>query len=119
MVTNRVHSFNYSRLRVELARDRNSRDRDRDRDRDRSSRRGSSPRRFGGGRDSDRDRGGRGGRGNPPGRRTPHRLTVENLSSKTSWQVGSIKRVDSLFKFFFLGGAVAVIGLQTSRFEVI
>ena len=57
------------RVRVELARD--PRDR-----------------RGGGGRF---DRGGdrRGGRprGNPPGPRTNYRLVVENLSSRTSWQV--------------------------------
>ena len=87
------------RVRVELARDR--------RDRDRGDHRGGG----GGGRYNDRnhghggggrrspmrnrggggDRGGRGGdnfrRGNPPGRKTEYRLIVENLSSKTSWQV--------------------------------
>ena len=39
----------------------------------------------GGGRFGDRDRGGR--RGNPPGPRTKYRIIVENVSSKTSWQV--------------------------------
>ena len=46
-------------------------------------------------RDSRRDRGGggfgRGGRdgrrGNPPGPKTNYRLVVENISSRTSWQV--------------------------------
>lgn len=41
-----------------------------------------SNRRFGGGRD-DRD----GRRGGPPGPRTGYRLAVENVSSRTSWQV--------------------------------
>ena len=54
------------RVRVELARER----------RGGWGRR--SPRRYGGG-------GGR--RGNPPGRKTNYRLIVENLSSRTSWQV--------------------------------
>jgi len=90
-----------SRVRVELARDR--------RDRDRGDHRGGG----GGGRYNDRnhghggggrrspmrnrggggDRGGRGGdnfrRGNPPGRKTEYRLIVENLSSKTSWQLAA------------------------------
>ena len=35
--------------------------------------------RYGGGRDRRR--------GNPPGRKTNYRLIVENLSSRTSWQV--------------------------------
>ena len=47
-------------------------------------------------RDSRRDRGGGGGfgrggrdgrRGNPPGPKTNYRLVVENISSRTSWQV--------------------------------
>ena len=45
-------------------------------------------------RDSRRERGGgfgRGGRdgrrGNPPGPKTNYRLVVENISSRTSWQV--------------------------------
>ena len=54
---------------------------------------------FLGGRDYNRGgrdfRGGGGGyrdggghrRGNPPGRKTEYRVTVENLSSRTSWQV--------------------------------
>ena len=63
------------RVRVELARDpRDRRDRDRSRDRGRG---------FGG---RDRD-GGRGRRGNPPGPKTNYRLVVENISSRTSWQV--------------------------------
>ena len=33
------------------------------------------------------DGGGRRPRGNPPGPRTNYRLVVENLSSRTSWQV--------------------------------
>jgi arginine/serine-rich splicing factor 4/5/6 len=37
-----------------------------------------------GGRDA--GRGGDGGRGRPPGARTGYRVTVENLSSSTSWQ---------------------------------
>ena len=64
------------RVRVELARD--PRDRRDNRD---------GGRRFGGG-GGGRD-GGRGGRprGNPPGPRTNYRLVVENMSSRTSWQV--------------------------------
>ncbi len=63
------------RVRVELARD----------PRDRRGGGG----RFGGGGGG---RGGDGGgnrrpRGNPPGPRTNYRLVVENLSSRTSWQV--------------------------------
>ena len=50
-------------------------------------------------RDSRRDRGGggfgRGGRdgrrGNPPGPKTNYRLVVENISSRTSWQVNISK----------------------------
>ena len=60
------------RVRVELARDPRDR-RDRDRDRGRS---------FGGGRDGRR-------RGNPPGPKTNYRVVVENISSRTSWQVRS------------------------------
>ena len=69
------------------------------RDRDRGDRRGGGRGgdRFGGGdRRGDRrdfgdrrgggDRGGR-PRGAPPGRKTEYRLIVENMSSKTSWQV--------------------------------
>lgn len=62
------------RVRVELARD--PRDR-----------RGG---RFGGGGGRGDGGGGGGGRrprGNPPGPRTNYRLVVENLSSRTSWQV--------------------------------
>ena len=60
-----------NRVRVELARER-----------------GRGGDRFGGG-----DRGGFRGRspprrgGNPPGRKTNYRIIVENLSSRTSWQV--------------------------------
>ena len=64
------------RVRVELARD--PRDR-----------RGG---RFGGGGDRGGGRdGGRRPRGNPPGPRTNYRLVVENLSSRTSWQVRVFK----------------------------
>ena len=54
-------------------------------------------------RDSRRDRGGGGGfgrggrdgrRGNPPGPKTNYRLVVENISSRTSWQV---TKLDILF----------------------
>ena len=61
------------RVRVELARDPRDR-RDRDRDRGRS---------FGGGRDGRR-------RGNPPGPKTNYRVVVENISSRTSWQVRTL-----------------------------
>ena len=52
-------------------------------------------------RDSRRDRGGggfgRGGRdgrrGNPPGPKTNYRLVVENISSRTSWQVNISKYI--------------------------
>ena len=72
------------RVRVELARDpRDRRDRDRSRDRGRG---------FGG---RDRD-GGRGRRGNPPGPKTNYRLVVENISSRTSWQV---RRTTSIIFF--------------------
>ena len=67
------------RVRVELARD----------PRDRRGGGGGGGGRFGGGgggRDGGRD-GGRRPRGNPPGPRTNYRLVVENLSSRTSWQV--------------------------------
>lgn len=77
-----------SRVRVELARERRDRDRG-----DRGDRRGGRrDDRFGdrrgdrGGRGDRGDRG-RGPRGNPPGRKTEYRLIVENMSSKTSWQV--------------------------------
>ena len=48
--------------------------------------------RFGGGRDGDRGGFSRGRSpprrgGNPPGRKTNYRIIVENLSSRTSWQV--------------------------------
>ena len=74
----------FFRIRVELARDR----------RDNRDNRGGGGR-FGdrrGGRDDrggrgDRRGGGDGRRGNPPGRKTEYRCIVENLSSKTSWQV--------------------------------
>jgi hypothetical protein len=79
------------RVRVELARD--PRDR-RGGGRDGGGRGGGG----GGGRDGGRfgGGGGRGGRddqrprGNPPGPRTNYRLIVENMSSRTSWQVNSI-----------------------------
>ena len=62
------------RVRVELARDpRDRRDRDRSRDRGRGG--------FGSGRDGGRRR------GNPPGPKTNYRVVVENISSRTSWQV--------------------------------
>jgi len=73
------------RVRVELARD----------PRDRGGRGGGG--RFGGG------GGGRGRhddrrpRGNPPGPRTNYRLVVENLSSRTSWQVS-----DFMILIYFL-----------------
>ena len=54
------------RVRVELAKDPRDRNRGRFGDRD------------------DRDRG---RRGNPPGPRTKYRIIVENVSSRTSWQV--------------------------------
>jgi len=72
-----------TRVRIEIARERRD-------NRDRGGR--------GGGRDFNRGgrdfRGGGGGhrdggghrRGNPPGRKTEYRVTVENLSSRTSWQ---------------------------------
>ena len=65
------------RVRVELARD--------PRDRRNDNRGGGNRGRFGGGgggRNDDRRP-----RGNPPGPRTNYRLVVENLSSRTSWQV--------------------------------
>jgi len=63
------------RVRVELARER-----------------GRGGDRFGGGRDGDRGGFSRGRSpprrgGNPPGRKTNYRIIVENLSSRTSWQV--------------------------------
>ena len=61
------------RVRVELARPPGNRDRDRDR-------RGGGG--FGRGRSPPRGRGGR-----PPGPKTDYRIVVENLSSRTSWQV--------------------------------
>ena len=64
------------RVRVELARD------------PRDRRGGGGGGRFGGGNDRGGGRdGGRRPRGNPPGPRTNYRLVVENLSSRTSWQV--------------------------------
>ena len=66
------------RVRVELARD----------PRDRRGGGGGGGGRFGGGNDRGGGRdGGRRPRGNPPGPRTNYRLVVENLSSRTSWQV--------------------------------
>ena len=53
------------------------RDEERDRDRDRGGR----------GRFGREDRGREGRRGGPPGPRTGYRLLVDNLSSRTSWQV--------------------------------
>ena len=73
------------RLRVELARSRDiprSRGDDRRGDRGRYDRGGGGG--GGGGRYGDRDR--RRG-GNPPGPRTKYRLVVDNLASRTSWQV--------------------------------
>lgn len=76
------------RVRVELARER-----DRSRSRDRGGygrRRSPSPRGRYGGRSGDRGGGDRGfRRGVPPGRKTDYRLLIENLSSRTSWQVNS------------------------------
>ena len=71
-----------------MARDRRDRDRGRDDRRGGDRRGGGRNDRFGGGdrRDRGGDRGGR-PRGNPPGRKTEYRLIVENMSSKTSWQV--------------------------------
>jgi hypothetical protein len=97
-------SFFFS-IRVDFARERRDRDRndrfdrggdrgfDRgggggDRDRGRFQRNDRSPGRFGG--RGGNDRGGSNDvrrRGNPPGRKTEYRLIVENLSSRTSWQV--------------------------------
>lgn len=65
------------RVRVELARD----------PRDRRGGRDGGGGRFGGGNDRGGRDGGRRPRGNPPGPRTNYRLVVENLSSRTSWQV--------------------------------
>ena len=65
--------MNGDRIRVELAYTPREKERAR-RDKDRGSRR-RSPRGF------DRRR------GNPPGQRTNYRIIVENLSSRTSWQV--------------------------------
>jgi len=59
------------RIRVELARERG---------RGGGGRFGRSPPRGGRGRSPIR-------RGNPPGRKTNYRIIVENLSSRTSWQV--------------------------------
>lgn len=57
--------LNGQRLRIEFAKPRGSERRD----------------------DRDRDRGrGGGSRGGPPGRRTGYRMTVDNISSRTSWQ---------------------------------
>lgn len=62
------------------------------RERNRGGARGGDRDRFGGGRRSP-PRGGRFNdrrgfrKGNPPGRKTEYRVLVENLSSKTSWQV--------------------------------
>ena len=79
------------RVRVELARD--PRDR-----RGGGGGGGGGGGRFGGGGGGGGGRfGGRDGgrpRGNPPGPRTNYRLVVENLSSRTSWQV-------IIFLFFF------------------
>ena len=80
----------FFRVRVELARERRDRDRgDRrgGRGGDRfGDRRGGGDRRDFGDRRGGGDRGGR-PRGAPPGRKTEYRLIVENMSSKTSWQV--------------------------------
>ena len=62
--------FEGGRVRVELAKD--------------PRRGGGGGGGGGGGRFGDRDRG---RRGNPPGPRTNYRVVVENVSSKTSWQV--------------------------------
>jgi hypothetical protein len=83
------------RVRVELAkdpRDRNRRDGDR---RDGGRRDGGG---FGRGRDM-------GGRGRPPGPKTNYRILVENISSRTSWQV---KTVSCHHKFFFYQPSRAV-----------
>ena len=55
------------------------------------------------GRDRDRDRGGRGfggrsppRRGSRPGPKTDYRIVVENLSSRTSWQVNAAEIYKSL-----------------------
>ena len=74
-------SFFFFRVRVELARER--------RDRDRGGRGGG---RFDRNRSPNRNRGrNQGGRGNPPGRKTEYRIIVENLSSRTSWQVSILR----------------------------
>ena len=76
------------RVRVELARPPGNRDRDRDR-------RGGGG--FGRGRSPPRGRGGR-----PPGPKTDYRIVVENLSSRTSWQVREILIYLSFFPSFVL-----------------
>ena len=79
------------RVRVELARD------------PRDRRGGGGGGRFGGGNDRGGGRdGGRRPRGNPPGPRTNYRLVVENLSSRTSWQVRSNKKFVLLSIFFMM-----------------
>ena len=76
------------RVRVELARPPGNRDRDRDR-------RGGGGG-FGRGRSPPRGRGGR-----PPGPKTDYRIVVENLSSRTSWQVRKeIKDLNTNSGFF-------------------
>ena len=75
------------RVRVELARPPGNRDRDRDR-------RGGGG--FGRGRSPPRGRGGR-----PPGPKTDYRIVVENLSSRTSWQVRKeIKDLNTNLRLF-------------------
>ena len=72
--------FNGDRVRVELAYTPREKERARERDGDRRDRGG-----FGG-RDRRRSRSPFRG-GNAPGGRTPYRVIVDNLSSRTSWQV--------------------------------
>ena len=79
-------NFCFSRVRVEMARER----RDGRDNRNRFDRR--SPRR-----DDRRGGGGSIRKGIPPGRKTNYRLIVENMSSKTSWQVKSLKALKETF----------------------
>ena len=71
--------FNGDRVRVELAYTPREKERARERDGDRRDRGG-----FGG---RDRRRSRSPFRGAAPGGRTPYRVIVGNLSSRTSWQV--------------------------------
>ncbi|XP_040570202.1 serine-arginine protein 55 [Lepeophtheirus salmonis] len=93
--------FQGGRVRVEMARDPRER---RGRDRDRGyERRGGG----GGGYDRRDTRGDRGRRGNPPGPRTNYRITVQNLSSRTSWQ--------DLKDYFRAAGEITYTNAHTPR----